>query len=137
MGSSEIITIYPIMNRIMPAFSSRPLTAEAMVLSQASQRAISGGQRGTGARFSCQYHSTYRHHITALLIQHTSLSLSLSRSTPKSWCPSSHRRALDRTIKIKCHLSILYSYLHICKHVWIQDERKLRLRTAECDRPRR
>jgi len=134
MVSSEIIPTYPIMIRILPAFSSRPLNAKAMVLSKASPCAICGGQRGSEARFSQSFPlSIWLHlptpHNGAVNTTHTFL----SRSTPKSWCPSSQRRALDRTIKRKCHLTILY--LHICKHVWIQDERELHLRTAECDRP--
>ena len=140
MGSSEIIPTYPNTIRILPAFSSRPLTAEAMVLSQASPCAICGGQKGTGERFAQSfplaislhqptpyngavnttpppyYHSLTHTHSLSLSLSHTH-----THSTLKSWCPNSQRRASDRTFKINGHLTILY--VRICKHLWIQVER--------------
>jgi hypothetical protein len=160
MGSSEIIPTSQNVTRILPAFSIRPLTAEALVLSRISPCAICGGQSRTGSHFSQSSPLSISVHLPtpyngAINKTHLSLSQSsplsisvhlptpyngainkthpsLSHSTPKSWCPSSQRRALDRTIKINCHLIMLN--VHICKHVWIQEERKINLRTAECDR---
>lgn len=125
-GSSEITPTYPNTIRILPAFSSKLLTAKAMVLFQASPCAICGGQRVKGSRFSQSFPLSISFQLLPTPyngVVNTTPTLTLSHSTPKSWCPSSQRRALDRTIKINCHLTILYA--HICKHAWIQDERNL------------
>ena len=113
--SSEITPTFPNTIRILPAFSSKPLTAEAMVLFQASPCAICGGQRGTGARFSRSFPLSISLHLPtpnngAVNTTPPPLTLShyLSHSTHKSWCPSSQRRALDLTIKINCHLTYTF-----------------------------